>query len=173
MSAHARDQLVGGAALQLELDVGVELLEALVAEHLGPRRAEYAFTVLSLAWSSIVPNSRSNLWGRPFRQARAELAASVVEGLVERAAGRVEALGEHVDRDPVEGQGDEDLALVRGELVLDCLGEVPISSPVSASWSGVEPRSAIAPQCSASIGTSRPCQARRRTLTAASSRANL
>ena len=39
--------------------------------------------------------------------------------LVERAAGRVEPLGEDVDGDAVEGDGDEHLALVGGELGLD------------------------------------------------------
>jgi hypothetical protein len=40
--------------------------------------------------------------------------SSVVDGLVERAAGGVEALGEDVDGNAVEGDGDEHLALLGG-----------------------------------------------------------
>ena len=39
--------------------------------------------------------------------------------LVQRAAGRVEPLGEHVDRHPVEGQRDEHLALSRRQAAVD------------------------------------------------------
>ena len=46
---------------------------------------------------------------------RAELAPGVVEGLIERAAGARQALGEHVDRYAVERKRREHLALVRGE----------------------------------------------------------
>src|SRR4051794_6447589 len=45
-----------------------------------------------------------------------ELAAGVMQRLVQRAARRAEPLGEHVDRDAVERERDEHLALVRREL---------------------------------------------------------
>ena len=45
----------------------------------------------------------------------AELSPGVVQGLIERAAGARQALGEHVDRHAVERERREDLALVRRE----------------------------------------------------------
>jgi hypothetical protein len=50
---------------------------------------------------------------------RAELEAGVVDRLVERPAGRVESLGQDVDRDVVERGGDEELALAWSEVALD------------------------------------------------------
>jgi len=44
-----------------------------------------------------------------------------VQGLVERASGCVEALGENVDRDAVQGQRDEHVSLVWSEDVVDQL----------------------------------------------------
>jgi hypothetical protein len=57
----------------------------------------------------------------PAVSAARKLVASVVDGLVERAAGRVEPLGQDVDGDVIERDGDEDLALVGAELRLDRL----------------------------------------------------
>src|SRR5215218_7697423 len=51
----------------------------------------------------------------------AQLAARVVQGLVERAAGRAQALGEHVDRDSVQREGDEHTPLVRRQYLADRL----------------------------------------------------
>ena len=43
----------------------------------------------------------------------AQAATGVVQGLVERAAGRLEPLREHVDGDVVERERDQDAPLVR------------------------------------------------------------
>ena len=48
-----------------------------------------------------------------------QLAAGVVQRLVERATRGAETLGENVDRHPVDGEGDEDAALVWREGELD------------------------------------------------------
>src|SRR5215212_3833634 len=56
-------------------------------------------------------------------EGRAQLAARVVQCLVERAARRAESLGEHVDGDAVERQGGEDLALMRRERSADRAGD--------------------------------------------------
>ena len=50
-----------------------------------------------------------------------QLAARVVQRLVERAARRREPLGEHVDRDAVERERDEHAALMRRQALLDRL----------------------------------------------------
>ncbi len=103
----------------------------------------------------------------------AEPAAGVVQRLVERAAGGGEALGKHVDRDLVERKGGEDLALVRGQLGLDRpLDGAQELVDLDGLCAVLRP-SATAAQRSASNGSSRPCQARRRSLTAASRTANL
>ena len=60
-------------------------------------------------------------------QRGSELLPRVVEGLVEGAAGRVEPLGEHVDRDAVERERDQHLALVRAQLALDRFAEPGVS----------------------------------------------
>ena len=54
---------------------------------------------------------------------RAQPRSRVVEGLVEGAAGRAEALGEHVDGHIVDDDGEQDPALVRGEDLLDRLDD--------------------------------------------------
>jgi len=48
-----------------------------------------------------------------------QLLPGVVQHLVERAAVRVQALGEDVDRHAVDREGDENTALVRSQHVLD------------------------------------------------------
>ena len=54
VGAHARDPVVGVRALKLELDVLVELLEALVAEQLGLGGAEQPLEgVVVGCWSMI------------------------------------------------------------------------------------------------------------------------
>src|SRR5215211_455336 len=53
VSAHAGDRLVGAAARQLELDIPVELLEALLAADLGPSGAEQPANEL-VAWLGLV-----------------------------------------------------------------------------------------------------------------------
>jgi hypothetical protein len=53
------------------------------------------------------------------RERGPQLAACVVQRLVQRAPCRRQPLGEDVDRDAVERQRREDLALVRGELRAD------------------------------------------------------
>ena len=97
-----------------------------------------------------------------------QLAAGVVQRLVERATRRAETLGENVDRHTVDGEGDEDAALVgrEGELdrVLDRRQQLRLLRRLVGLEAGT--RDEIPPSCS--IGTSRSCQARRRNLTAAS-----
>src|SRR4051812_46540898 len=53
----------------------------------------------------------------------AQLPAGVVERLVEGAAGRVQPLGEDVDRHAIESRGHEHGALVLGELLVDRLAQ--------------------------------------------------
>ena len=49
----------------------------------------------------------------------AQLAARVVQGLVQRATCGVEPLRQHVDRYPVQSQSDQDATLVRRQDLLD------------------------------------------------------
>ena len=88
---------------ELELDVAVELLEALLARQLGLVGAEQARRGAGRARRSCVPPRGRRA---PARPAGAQLAARVVQRLVERAARRVEALGEDVDRHAVERDRD-------------------------------------------------------------------
>src|SRR3954454_7247349 len=53
-------------------------------------------------------------------QGRPELASSIVKRLVERAAGGVQPLGEHVDRNAAERERAENLALVRRQRGAHC-----------------------------------------------------
>ena len=104
----------------------------------------------------------------------AQLAPGVVQRLVERAAVRVQPLGEHVDRDAVQRKGDENTPLVRRQdLARSRRCSVASSSLCSASSSGSSPALENRLQLSGSSGTSRPCQERFRSFTAASSSANL
>ena len=157
----------------LELDVAVELGEALVAAQLrpaGPSRRARASSSRGVP-SSSPPESVERQAGR--NQMLPELPSRVVQGLVERATAASEALGEDVDGNPVQGERHEHAALVGrqrgGDSVLDG-GEQLVRS---ASSSGVETSSAKRDQVSGSSGISRPCQARRRSFTAASRSANL
>src|SRR4051795_1594046 len=50
---------------------------------------------------------------------RAQFAPRVVQGLVESAARRVEAIREDIDRNVVERQRDQHAALMRGQALLD------------------------------------------------------
>ncbi|MGH8165383.1 MAG: hypothetical protein ACREP1_13725, partial [Rhodanobacteraceae bacterium] len=54
-------------------------------------------------------------------EVRSELAPRVVHGLLERSAGRVEALRKDVDGDVVDCDGDQDGALMRAEVGVDRL----------------------------------------------------
>ena len=86
---------------ELELDVAVELLEALLAGELGPGGAEQPRQQHG-RHRCRGHRSRSRR-SRPARRERgAELAPGIVDGLVERAARGAEALGEDVDRDALE-----------------------------------------------------------------------
>ena len=55
----------------------------------------------------------------------AQLAPRVVQGLVEGAAGRLEVVGEDVDRHAVDRERQQDAPLVRGEDVADRLLDLP------------------------------------------------
>lgn len=120
MGAHAGDHGVGVGARQLRVDVDVELLEALVAEDLGLGWTEKAGDDAVVFGSGNgclpLPGPRGHAaLGEP----SAEAAPGVVERLVQRAAWRGQAFGEHVDRDAVDRKRDQDLALVGRELVGD------------------------------------------------------
>ena len=52
-------------------------------------------------------------------QMSAQLPSRVVQGLVEGAAGRLQPVGEHVDRHAVDGQCKKDTALVLRQLLAD------------------------------------------------------
>ena len=109
------------ACSELELDVAVELGEALLAGQLGtggseePGQEAVAIWVGHDVWASVCSAGAELAIG----ERGSELAAGVVDGLVERSAGGVEALGEDVDRDVVECDGEEDLALVAAEVAFD------------------------------------------------------
>ena len=166
---------VGVGARELELDVPVELVEALVAADLGRGRAEQAAeSLLQLGIAPSVSSFSQRVEREPgVVQMSAQLAPRVVQRLVERAARRAEPLREHVDRDAVQSQGDEDAALVRRQH----LGDRPLQRGEQLALLDLRVRLEPAPanrlQLSGSSGTSRPCQARLRSLTAASSSANL
>src|SRR3954454_10215488 len=70
-----------------------------------------------------------------------QLAPGVVQGLVERAAGRAESLRQHVDRDAVERQRHEHLALARGQLganrALQGMEELALLEPLVGRQAGV------------------------------------
>jgi hypothetical protein len=73
------------------------------------------------------------------------LRPGVRDGLAERSAGRVEPLGQDADRDDVERDSDEYLALVRAALALCGLLQRPEALLRSRSWWGVELRVVIRP----------------------------
>ena len=92
-----------------------------------------------------------------------------MQRLVERATRGPEPVGEHVDRHAVEREGDEHPALVRVSAVATAACTAPRSS---ASRAGPCWRLPTSSHVSGSSGTSRPCHARLRSFTAASSSAN-
>ena len=120
VGAHAGDRCVGVHSAELELDVVVELLEAFLAGDLGPAGPRSRLRSRArLSWSSThgvnpVGSSSSSSNRRPSpREVCAKLLAGVVDRLVKRTAGCVQTLGEDVDRDVVERDGDQNLALMR------------------------------------------------------------
>src|SRR5262245_51015652 len=64
------------------------------------------------------------------RQVAAQLAAGVVERLVERTTCGLQALGEHVDRDVVQRERDEHAPLVRGQRLVDPGLDLPEQLPL-------------------------------------------
>ena len=105
----------------------------------------------------------------------AKLDPGIVQRFVQAPARRPEALGQHVDRDLVEGQCDEHVSLMRGQLGPDGGGqhaEDLVRLLVSVACTDGRVCSRAGQACGSSV-ISRPCQARRRSLTPASSRANL
>jgi hypothetical protein len=106
------------------------------------------------------------------RQVGAQVSACVVQCLIERTAIGVEPVGEHVDRDAVDGESDKDAPLVRcqrGDSVLKGGEQLRLFGGFGGAEPALEKRS----QLSCSTGISRPCQARLRSFTAASRSANL
>src|SRR3954451_24298078 len=72
VGAQARDELVGGSACELELDVAVELLEALVAADLGLAAAEQALErriEVAAGHSFTSGNPAAATWARRRRRA--------------------------------------------------------------------------------------------------------
>ena len=175
VGAQAGERGVDVAAGELELHVPVELLEAGLAADSARRPEEAAQLSLQIAMLGHFVSSRNDPIERPHVvEVAAKLPASVVERLVERAATRVEAVCEDVDRHAVQRERDEHAALVRRQDVLDRVlqrREQLSSAPLPVS--GARPALEKSDQASGSSGTSRPCQARFRSFTAASSSANL
>ena len=106
-------------------------------------------------------------------EAGSEFLAGVVQGLVERAAGGGESFGKDVDGDVVEGDGDEHGALMgregvadRGADGVDQLGRFGVGFGYGAAVGKLCPAVFVERDFAS-------CQARLRTLTAASSSANL
>ena len=91
-----------------------------------------------------------------------------MQRLVERSAGRVEPLGEDVDRDAVERDRDEHLALVGAEPAADRVAQGAEQLALGGVLVGDSARDAISGQTAGSSGSSRSCHARRRSFTAAS-----
>ena len=103
----------------------------------------------------------------------AQLPPRVVQGLVERSACRLEPFGKHVDRHAVQRQRDEDAALMVGQHLVDRLLQGRQQLTLLGRSVGLQAALENRPQLSGSSGTSRPCHARFRNLTAASSSPNL
>ena len=103
----------------------------------------------------------------------AELSPCVVQSLVESAAVSVQPLGQDVDRDAVQGERDEHTSLVRRQHLCDRALQSLEQLALLGLGVGLEARTRKRPQPSGSSGTSRPCQARFRSFTAASRSANL
>ena len=106
-------------------------------------------------------------------EARAKVASCVVQGLVESAAGCVQAIGEYVDRHTIHRQSNENTPLVGGQDLCDRFLKRRQKLALLGLGVRLEVDASNTPQPSGSSGTSRPCQARFRSFTAASSRANL
>jgi hypothetical protein len=107
------------------------------------------------------------------RQSGAELAPGVVQRLVERAAGRAEPIGEASIGTSLSVSATSTARWCGVSDSAMAAHTAAISSELWASAEGDERRSASRAQPSSSSGISRAFQACLRTLTAASSRANL
>ena len=96
-----------------------------VAADLRPGRSEQtAKCLVGISLLHQVVSSKTWLGGKPaLVQMLAQLVPRVVQGLVERPTRRAEPLGKHVDRHAVQGEGDENSALVRGQH----LGDRPLN----------------------------------------------
>ena len=180
MRAHARHRGLGIGAGELELDIEIKLLEALLAADLGSRRAREAREqVAHDRWIRERRSCQASLLlfvqAQAARRERAsELLSPVVQGLVEGAAGRVQPLGEHVDRHLVQGERDEHLALVGAQLLLDRLVQrTELIGRLDRLLCGALVLVGDQRPCLGRSGISRPCQERFRTLAAASYSANL
>ena len=103
MRAHSRNRGVGVAAVDLQLDVGVEQLEALVAADLRAGRTQQRI------------HDRWSLHDLLVVEQPAQARACVVQRLVEGVAIGGEAVGEHVDRNAVDRERQQDLPLVGRE----------------------------------------------------------
>ena len=156
---------------ELELDVAVELVEALVAADLGPARAEQrAAPAESGDPSASPPTSRGEAAPRAARAACGARRAASCRGRRgwcrgARRARRSARRSARARRAPRAG-GASGPRRSRA-------AAPPSSSRCSASSPGVGPALANSVPASGSRGTSRPCHARRRSFTAASSSANL
>ena len=158
----------------LKIDIAIELVEALVAADLCLGRAEQPSEhVLEVGrLHHVILLERDDRVEPAARQVGAQVSACVVQRLVERAAVGVEPVGEHVDRDAVDGESDKDVPLVgvRAAIPSCSSGEqFRLFGGVGGAEAGA--REEIPASCSS--GISRPCQARLRSFTAASSSANL
>ena len=121
VGAQPGNREVGVMTRELELDVPVELLEALLAADLwavgAQEPVERLCQVRCVASARLLEPQVEAFVG----QLPAQLAARVVECLVERAARGAKAVGEHVDRDVVESERYEHTTLMRRQRDLDRL----------------------------------------------------
>ena len=156
---------LGVGAGELELDVAVELLEALLAGELGPggpeQRGRSRSVVVLMAQSLRRGGRVQAARGR----SRAQLAAGVVQGLVERAAGGASRSARTSIGTPLSASATStsrwwavSAVAIASRSAREQLGALDVAR---AGRPGV----GEAGPASGSSGTSRPCQARRRSFT--------
>ena len=172
----AGNRRVDVLAGELELDVAVERLEARLAARPPARRGRAAgralasglVCVIGALPPAMVPGRARGRAGAAAACAGRRARSCTAPRVSCRAARRARRSARRSDARATSTRrwwGVSTSAIAR------C--SVARSSPCSASASGSRPALEIAPQLSGSSGSSRPCQARFRSLTAASSRANL
>ena len=139
---HSGHSGVGTGAAELELHVAVELGKALLAGQLRPLRSEESLEQAPAGLPRLLNHGLrlERRFGIELKarlgQVGAQLPASVVDGLVERATGRAEAFGEDIYRHSIQRDRDQDLALVGESTLSIASATVPNSSCPSALAAG-------------------------------------